>query len=191
MTKNEILAILEEQGAIQQGHFQLTSGLHSDQYCQCATLFEQPRVAAQVVAQLVPKLPSDIDTVIAPAIGGINMGYEVARALDCRFIFAERQDGEMVLRRGFALKPQERVIIVEDVVTTGGSVKEVLEIAKKNNCDIKAVAALVDRSKGKADFQVPFIPLIQLDILTYDPKECPLCLAEQPINKPGSRVGRF
>lgn len=188
MTNQEIIAFLQEQGAIQEGHFQLTSGLHSDQYCQCATLFEQPTVAAQVVAQLIPKLPRDIDTVIAPAIGGINMGYEVARALGCRFIFAERQQGEMVLRRGFKLKPQERVIIVEDVVTTGGSVKEVLEIAKENNCNIKGVAALIDRSKGEANFQVPFIPLIHLDIFTYDPKECPLCVAKYPINKPGSRL---
>lgn len=187
MTNQEIINVMRNQGALKQGHFQLTSGLHSEQYVQCATLFEYPKIAAQIVAQLLPKLPSNIDTVIAPAIGGINMGYEVARALGCRFIFAERHQGEMVLRRGFALKPQERVIIVEDVVTTGGSVKEVLTIARENDCDIQGVAALVDRSKGQVDFQAPFISLVQLDIITYDPQECPLCATNQPITKPGSR----
>lgn len=187
MTREELLSLFEELGALQTGHFQLTSGLHSGQYVQCAAVFEYPKIAGKIVEQLVGQLPTDIDTIIAPAIGGINLGYEAARSLGCRFIFTEREDGVMTLRRGFVLKPGEKVLVVEDVVTTGGSVKEVLEIARQHNCNIQGVASLVDRSQGKADFGVPFTPLISLTIETYRPEECPLCAAAQPITKPGSR----
>ena len=187
MTREELLSLFEELGALQTGHFQLTSGLHSGQYVQCAAVFEYPKIAGKIVEQLVGQLPTDIDTIIAPAIGGINLGYEAARSLGCRFIFTEREDGVMTLRRGFVLKPGEKVLVVEDVVTTGGSVKEVLEIVRRHNCKILGVASLVDRSQGKTDFGVPFTPLISLTIETYRPEQCPLCAAGQPITKPGSR----
>lgn len=186
----EIITLFKEIGALKTGHFQLTSGLHSQQYIQCAAVFERPTTAGKFVELLIPKLPQNIDTVVAPAIGGINMGYEVARTLDCRFIFAERQDGIMTLRRGFALTAAERVLVVEDVVTTGGSVKEVLEIVRQHGSKIAGVAALVDRSKGKADFGVPFVSLINLEIETYQPENCPLCSANIPLTKPGSRQVR-
>lgn len=177
----------EEIGALKTGHFQLTSGLHSAQYMQCATIFERPSVASKIVEKLLPKIPKDIDTVVAPAIGGVNMGYELARALDCRFIFTERENGVMTLRRGFTLTREERVLVVEDVVTTGGSVKEVLDIVRQHGSEVLGVAALVDRSKGQADFGVPFISLLTLDIATYQPENCPLCKEQIPIGRPGSR----
>lgn len=187
MTREELLKLFEEIGVLQTGHFHLTSGLHSEQYMQCAALFEDPHTAARVIKVLIEKLPDGIDTVVAPAIGAINMGYEVARALGCRFIFAERENGLMTLRRGFALKPEERVLIVEDVVTTGGSVKEVVKIVTESGCDLKAVAAIVDRSQGKVDFGAPFIPLLAVNIETYRPDNCPLCALNKPTTKPGSR----
>ncbi len=188
MTREELLALFEELGALQTGHFQLTSGLHSGQYVQCAAVFEHPKIAGRIVKQLLNRIPKDVDTVIAPAIGGITLGYETARSLGCRFIFAERENGVMTLRRGFSLKPQEKVLIVEDVVTTGGSVKEVLEIAWSYHCKILGVASLVDRSHGKADFGVPFTSLLTLTIETYKPQDCPLCATGEPITKPGSRA---
>lgn len=187
MTSQELLQEFIELGALKEGHFQLTSGLHSQQYVQCAAVFEYPNKAEKIVAELVKKLPRDLDTVIAPAVGGINLGYEVAKALNCRFIFAEREQGKMTLRRGFHLQPQERVLVVEDVVTTGGSVQEILEIAKNNYCRVQAVASLVDRSGGKVDFKAPYFSLLKLEIETYSPENCSLCKAGVPIMKPGSR----
>lgn len=187
MTEHELLAEFTKLGALKQGHFQLTSGLHSRQYVQCAAVFEYPAHAEKIVAELVKKLPQDIDTVIAPAIGGISLGYEVARALHCHFIFAEREKGKMALRRGFTLHPQEKILVVEDVVTTGGSVQEILELGRKHDCKVQAVAALVDRSGGRVDFHVPFISLLKLDIETFVPEDCPLCRADEPLTQPGSK----
>lgn len=187
MTKEQIIVFMKEIGVLQQGHFRLTSGLHSNQYMQCASVFKRPENAEKLISLLKNKLPKDVDTVIAPAIGGICMGYEVARALGCNSIFAERQDGVMTLRRGFVLNPGEKVLIAEDVVTTGGSVKEVVEIVKAAGCEVVGVASLVDRSNGKVDFGVPFFSLLAMDITTYQPEECPLCQQGIPIDKPGSR----
>lgn len=187
MTEQELLEKFKELGVLKTGHFQLTSGLHSAQYMQCAAVFEYPKTAAEIVKLLIPKLPQDIDTVMAPAIGGINFGYEMARMLECRFVFAEREQGKMALRRGFTLAPGEKVLVVEDVVTTGGSVAEVLEIAKSHGCIIRGVACIVDRSRGRVDFQAPFVPLVRIEIEAYKPDQCPLCRAGQPLAKPGSR----
>ncbi len=187
MNSEQITKVFQELGALKNGHFQLTSGLHSGQYMQCAAVFEQPYEANKIIEQLCQSLPKDIDTVIAPAIGGIAMGYAVASKLKKRFIFAERENDKMTLRRGFNLSPQEKILIVEDVVTTGGSVQEIIEIAIENQCSIQGVAALVNRSQGKADFQVPFTALLNMDIQTYQPHECPFCKAGKPIDKPGSR----
>ncbi|MCK9525290.1 MAG: orotate phosphoribosyltransferase [Limnochordia bacterium] len=182
-----MLAEFEKLGVLQTGHFKLTSGLHSEQYMQCAKLFEHPREAAKVVEALLAKLPNGVETVIAPAIGGITVGYELARLLGCRFIFAERQDGTMTFRRGFAVRTGERVLAVEDVVTTGGSVREVVDLARDFGAEVLGVAAVVDRSQGKADFGVPFYPLVRADIRVYDPEQCPLCGAGVALQTPGSR----
>lgn len=187
MTNQELIAKFEELGALQQGHFKLTSGLHSEQYMQCAKLFEYPLKATEIVANLATKLPQGIETIIAPAIGGITVGYELAKQLDVRFIFAERQDGKMTLRRGFSLKPGEKVLAAEDVVTTGGSVQEVVNLAEEYGAKILGVASLVDRSEGKADFKVPFYSLVNMEIKVFNPKECPLCSRNVPLNSPGSR----
>lgn len=187
MKRQEIIEFIKEIGVLQEGHFKLTSGLHSKQYMQCAKVFEQPKNAEKLVTALKKSLPSNIDTVIAPAIGGICMGYELAHTLGSRFIFAERQNGQMTLRRGFKLSPGERVLIAEDVVTTGGSVKEVLEIAREAGCDPIGVTALVDRSNGSVDFGIPFYPLLKMEVAAYQPKECPLCQQGMAIDKPGSR----
>lgn len=190
MTNQELLTAFEELGVLQTGHFRLTSGLHSEQYMQCAKLFEYPRKAQAIVATLLSRLPEGIETVIAPAIGGVTVGYELARQLGCRFIFAERQEGEMVFRRGFSLKPGEKVLAVEDVVTTGGSVQEVVNLAKECGAEILGVATIVDRSQGKADFGVPFYSLVSMQITVYQPEECPLCSQGTPLSMPGSRKAK-
>lgn len=189
MTNQEILAVFQELEVLQKGHFQLTSGLHSAEYMQCAKLFEYPKEASQVLQELLPRLPQDIETIIAPAIGGITVGYEMARLLGCRFVFAERQGGKMTLRRGFTLSPGEKVLAVEDVITTGGSVREVIDLAKEAGAQVLGVASVVDRSQGKADFGVPFVSLITMEIKVYEPDHCPLCAKQVPLNHPGSRQG--
>lgn len=187
MTKQEVLEIFAELGVLQTGHFQLTSGLHSEQYMQCAKLFEYPQRAGEIVESLLPQLPTGIETVVAPAIGGITVGYELAKLLGCRFIFAERQGGQMTFRRGFSLKPGERVLAVEDVVTTGGSIKEVMELARECGADILGVATIVDRSQGQVDFGVPFRSLLSVGIKAHEPTTCPLCAQGIPLHAPGSR----
>lgn len=186
MNKKELLNFLKKLGVIQTGHFQLTSGLHSSEYVQCAKLFEQPETASKVLKRLLVGLPKEIETVVAPAIGGITVGYELARLLKRRFIFAERQDGEMMLRRGFQISPQEKVLVAEDVVTTGGSVREVIDLVNTYEGQVLGVAAVMDRSGGKADFGVPFFAAAALNIDVYDPKECPLCASNQALTRPGS-----
>ncbi len=189
MTNLKIITVFQKLGVLQKGHFQLTSGLHSPEYMQCAKLFEYPKKASQVLQELLPRLPQDIETIIAPAIGGITVGYEMARLLGCRFVFAERQEGQMTFRRGFALSPGERVLAVEDVITTGGSVREVIDLAKEAQAQVLGVASVVDRSQGKANFGVPFVSLITMEIKTYEPDHCPLCAKQVPLNRPGSRQG--
>lgn len=188
MTERELVETFQKLGVLQTGHFQLTSGLHSERYMQCAKLFEVPHKAADILKILIPNLPKKIETVVAPAIGGITVGYELARLLGCRFIFAERENGKMTWRRGFGLKPGERILAVEDVVTTGGSVLEVVDLARENDAEVLGVAAVVDRSQGKAKFDVPFISLLAMEIVVYQPENCPLCAAGVPLSVPGSRT---
>lgn len=190
MKNHKLLQEFHELGVLQTGHFKLTSGLHSEQYMQCAKLFEYPQTASEIVKTLIPKLPGEIDTVIAPAIGGVTVGYELARLLGCRFIFAERQDGNMTFRRGFMLQPGEKVLAVEDVVTTGGSVQEVVDLARDCGAEVLGVAAIVDRSQGKANFGVAFSALVHMEITVYDPKSCPLCAKGLPLQSPGSRKAK-
>lgn len=188
MTEAEILAILKETNVWQKGHFRFTSGRHSDQYLQCAQLLQYPKYAAKICTELATHFQADrIDTVIGPALGGIIIAYEVARVLGVRAIFAEREEEKMLLRRGFQIEKGERVLVVEDVITTGGSVNEVLELVTMNGGLIVGVGALIDRSRGRAEFGVKMVSLLQMDLIDYSPAECPLCQQGIPIIKPGSR----
>lgn len=188
MTREQIIKLFKDLDVLQTGHFKLTSGRHSDKYIQCAKLMQHPTHTEKICQNLAQKLKDqNIQTVIGPAVGGIILSYEMARALGVRSIFAERENGKMTLRRGFSIKPKEKVLIVEDVVTTGGSVKEVISLAKSLGADVVGVAALVDRSGGKVDFTVPAHFLLKLEVQSYLPEECPLCKQGEPITKPGSR----
>lgn len=188
MTREEILQLFTETDVLKTGHFLLTSGLHSDQYLQCAQLLQYPEATKKAIGELAKHFKDlDIQTVIGPAMGGIIISYEMARQLGVRSIFTEREDGKMALRRGFAIKPGEKVLVVEDVVTTGGSVKEVISLIKDLGGQVAAVAALVNRSGGKVDFGVPAYYLLDLEVKAYQPQECPLCKEGIPIVKPGSR----
>ncbi|MDD7458181.1 MAG: orotate phosphoribosyltransferase [Clostridia bacterium] len=189
LTQEEMLKIFEKTGGILKGHFILTSGRHSDTYMQCAKLFVDPKASELLCKSLAEKLDGEkIDLVISPAVGGILMGYEMARQLGVNNIFAERENGAMTLRRGFALPENANVLVVEDVVTTGGSVKEVIELVKERGCNVTAVASIVDRSNGKVDFGVKFVNLISMDVVSYEPSECPMCKeGKTPAVKPGSR----
>jgi len=188
VTKEEALHIFRETGALLEGHFLLTSGLHSPQYFQCARVLQYPRMAQKLCGEIaIPFVGADIDVVVGPAMGGIVVAQEVARLIDARAIFAEREEGKMTLRRGFEINPGERVLVVEDVVTTGGSIKEVMELIRKLDGDIVGATFLVDRSQGKVKFDVAVTSLLQMDVVTYTPEDCPLCKENIPLVKPGSR----
>lgn len=188
MNRSDILKIFEERGAYLKGHFKLSSGLHSEYYLQCALVLAEPKISAKLCGELAKKFEGKkVDVVIGPAIGGITAAYEVARALSARGIFSEREEGKMALRRGFKLNRGEGVLVIEDVTTTGGSAKEVVELAKSYGTKVVGVGAIIDRSGGKAKFGVPFHTLAKLNIKAYSPEECPLCKAGLPLIKPGSR----
>lgn len=189
MTQEEALEVYRATGAILKGHFKLTSGRHSDTYMQSAKVFVDPRSSEKLCKALAEKLQgTPVDLVISPAIGGIIMGYEVARQLGVPNIFAERENGEMTLRRGFSIPEGARVIVCEDVVTTGGSVKEVVALAQRLGAQVQAVCSIVDRSNGKVDFGVKFVNLISMDVVSYEPEECPICKEGKiDLVKPGSR----
>ena len=184
----EILDIFKKTGAILEGHFELSSGLHSGEYLQCARILQYPRYAEKLCGALAGKFRNEkINTVIAPALGGILVSHEVARALGARALFTERVDGRMVLRRGFELGKENNVLIVEDIVTTGLSTREVVETVKSSGANPVGVGCLVDRSKKAVDFGVPFRSLLEIDIPTFKPEACPLCKKKIPLVKPGSR----
>jgi orotate phosphoribosyltransferase len=189
-----VLELFLETGAYLRGHFQLTSGLHSEEYLQCAKVLAIPRYAERLGQQLTSKLRTKIDqekidVVISPAMGGIIIGHEVARAFDVPALFAERdsKSNAMVLRRGFELKPGERVIVVEDVITTGGSTREVVDVVQQAGAAVLAAGSIIDRSGGDADVRVPRVALETMRPVTYNPAECPLCRNGTPVIKPGSR----
>lgn len=188
MTDKEIMAILEQTGAYIEGHFLLTSGRHSDRYFEKFRVLEHPQYAEGLCRELARRFQDvPIDVVIGPAIGGIILAYEVARQLGARAIFAEREDGKMRLRRGFAIKPSENVLVVEDVVTTGGSIREVLELVEKTGGYIQGVGILMDRSGGAIDLGYRLEALVTLNIQSYEPTNCPLCKQGIPITQRGSR----
>jgi orotate phosphoribosyltransferase len=188
MTKDEVLQIFRDTGALLEGHFILRSGLHSRQYFQCALALQQMPVVEKVGAALADKVrhlkPS---TVIAPAMGGLVLGQEVARQLRTRFIFAEKEEGKLVLRRGFKIAPGERMLVVEDVVTKGGRVQETIEIVRANKGEVLAVAAAVDRSNGTVNLGVPFVSLLSLAVEAFEPDKLPPDLAAIAAHKPGSK----
>jgi orotate phosphoribosyltransferase len=176
-------------GALLEGHFRLTSGLHSPGYLQCALVLQHPREAEAYGVALGERLRDlGARTVLSPALGGIVIGQEVGRALGIRAIFAERVDGTLMLRRGFSLEPGETVVVIEDVVTTGGSTRETIEVARAAGARVVGAGAIIDRGGGLQRLDVPFHALAELSLPTYEPASCPLCLAGQPVVKPGSRV---
>ena len=193
-TSLSVLDTFVETGAYLKGHFRLTSGLHSPEYLQCAKVLQYPALAERFGVAMATELraiDAAVDVVVAPAMGGLMIGHEVARALGVRFIFTERDsDGRMTLRRGFAITPGEHAVVVEDVITTGGSSKEVVDILKREGAQVSAVACIIDRSGGKADLGVPRVALATLTATTYAPEDCPLCAEGLPVVKPGSRPGK-
>jgi len=189
LNPQELLKLLEESGALLEGHFVLSSGLHSSQYLQCARLLEDPKRAELVGRALAEQFAGQApDLVAGPALGALIVGHELARAAGTRFIFTERDAaGHAVLRRGFRVTPGERTIVAEDVVTTGKSTREVIELLRRDHAEIRAVACIVDRGGGRAQFDVPLVSLLRLDVPAWPPAECELCRKGVPIEKPGSR----
>ncbi|MFA5689651.1 MAG: orotate phosphoribosyltransferase [Kiritimatiellales bacterium] len=191
MTENEMLKIFEDTKALLNGHFELRSKLHSDKFFQCALLLQYPRIAAQVCAALAEKMKTtpgltEVDTVISPALGGIPVGHEVARALDKRFIFVEKNADKMLELRRFKIEAGERFLVAEDVITRGGRVQETVDIVEQHGGIVKSIGVLVDRSGGKAQFNYPLVSLLNIEPVTWEPAECPLCKQGQPLIHPGS-----
>lgn len=194
MTTEEVLTIFEENQALLKGHFLLSSGLHSSRYLQCALVLQHPPVAEKLCAELAAKAKTDpnigqIDLVIAPALGGVFVAHEVARALGVRALFTERQEKVMTLRRGFSIQPGERCLVVEDVVTTGGSTREVMDVVAASGGVTVGAGSLIDRSGGSVDLGVPRHALAVLEVPTYKPEDCPMCKEGSTAIKPGSRPG--
>jgi len=186
--KDEIIKIFQKSGALLEGHFQLTSGLHSPTYFQCARVLQYPEYNQLLTQRIVAHFKSEsIDVVISPAIGGIVVGQEVGRQLGVRTVFAERKDGNMQLRRGFELGSGEKVLVCEDVVTTGGSVNEVIDLVRSVGANVKGVGMIVDRSNGSVEFSAEQYAVVQFEAKTFSPKTCPLCQKGILIQKPGSR----
>ncbi|OGS38538.1 MAG: orotate phosphoribosyltransferase [Elusimicrobia bacterium RIFOXYD12_FULL_66_9] len=176
-----------DNGALLRGHFLLSSGLHSDRYLQCALLLAQPWNAETLGKALAARIQEKPDLVVSPAMGGLIIGQEVARSLGVRHYFTERVDAVMTLRRGFELKRGEKVLVVEDVVTTGKSTKEVFAVLRAAGASVAAAGSIVDRSEGRSDFGVPYAALWTASVPSWKPEDCPLCKAGQPFIKPGSR----
>jgi orotate phosphoribosyltransferase len=188
LTDENILQALKDADAIRTGHFVLTSGRHSDTYVQCARILEDPALVTLLAKTAVERLPEGlkIDVVAAPAVGGLIIGFAVAQALGVKFIFSERESGRMVFRRAFEVPAGARVLVVEDVVTTGGSVGEVIDLVREAGGEVAGVVSLIDRG-GDKKFQAPFWPLLQLEVESWAPESCGLCADEVPVYSPGSR----
>ena len=188
-TQETVVDLFRRVGALLEGHFRLSSGLHSPGYLQCALVLQHPAEAETCGRLLAERVRGfGVQAVLSPALGGIVIGQETARALGVRAIFAERQDGRLTLRRGFALSPGEKVLVVEDVVTTGGSTRETIEVARAAGATVVGAAAIIDRSGGDQGLDVPFHALATISLPTYPPESCPLCAAGVPVTKPGSRA---
>ena len=189
MTEKAVLNLFTEHSALLTGHFRLSSGLHSEKYLQCALVLQYPDAAQKLSKALAEKFSKDkIDVVIGPALGGITLAYEVARAFGVRGLFTERQEGSMVLRRGFSIGKGEKVLVVEDVITTGGSTREVIDVVRSLGGEVVGVGSIIDRSAQGVDFGAPFQALAKMKVETFEEKNCPLCKKNIPVTKPGSRV---
>jgi orotate phosphoribosyltransferase len=189
---DQVLSMFRDSGALLEGHFRLTSGLHSNQYFQCAKVLQYPKYCEALCSDIASRFRGErLDVVVAPALGGIVVGQETGRLLNLRTMFTERSEGVMQLRRGFEIRPGERVLVCEDVVTTGGSVNEVIGIVKKAGGVVAGVGYIVDRSGGGVHFAVDQnglqYPVMTLKVVAYRPEECPLCAQGMPVVKPGSR----
>ena len=188
MTRDELLDLFRKSGALLEGHFRLTSGLHSAGYLQCALVLQHPQHAEKLgrgIAELAREWrPS---AVLSPALGGVVIGHEVGRALGIRAIFAERQDGALALRRGFVIGEMDRVVVVEDVLTTGGSTRETMQVAKAAGGRVVGAASIVNRGGSVPELDVPFVSLLDIALPTFEPDLCPLCAQGLPVTKPGSR----
>ena len=188
MTREELLDLFQRSGALLEGHFRLTSGLHSSGYLQCALVLQHPAHAEALgrgLGELTRALRPTV--VLSPALGGIVIGQEVGRALGVRAIFAERQEGKLMLRRGFTLSASDRVLVVEDVITTGGSTREASDVAVEAGADVIGAAAIIDRSSDLTRLNLPLFALVKMEVPAYQPESCPLCARNVPISKPGSR----
>ena len=187
MTRDELLDVYRRSGALLEGHFRLTSGLHSPGYLQCALVLQHPQ-HAEALGRSIAERTRDLrpTVVLSPALGGVVIGQEVGRALGIRAIFVERQDGALTLRRGFIISETDRVLVVEDVVTTGGSTRETMQVARAAGGQVVGTASIVNRGHG-VDLGVPHVSLIDIDLATYEPDRCPLCAQGLPVAKPGSR----
>lgn len=189
LTQERIIEILKEAGVLMEGHFLLTSGKHSNKYLQCAKIFRHTKYSEELCRDLALQFKDDnIDVVIGPAMGAVQMAYEVSRHLDVENYFTERDDGKMVLRRGFVITPGMRCLLVEDVVTTGGSVREVIDIVRENGGVVAGVGSVVDRTGGEIDFGVPYKSVISMKVEAWEADECPICKEGKiELVKPGSR----
>jgi orotate phosphoribosyltransferase len=188
MDETDLLAMFRRSGAYLEGHFRLSSGLHSPGYLQCALVLQYPRYAEALGAALGERVRRlNATAVLSPALGGIVIGQEVGRALDVRALFAERQDGVLTLRRGFSLSATDRVLVVEDVVTTAGSTRETMAVARQAGATVAGACSIVDRSSGSHGLDVSYSALLSLQFPTYQESDCPLCRQGVPITKPGSR----
>jgi orotate phosphoribosyltransferase len=190
MLQEDVKELFKRNNALLNGHFKLSSGLHSDTYFQSALILQHPKEAERLGEELAKKIKENnikVDVVVSPAIGGIVIGQEVGRALSVRAMFTERVDGKVLLRRGFSVSANEKVLVVEDVITTGLSTREVIETLKANGAQVVAVASLVDRSAGKVNFGVPRFSLLSLEVKSYKEEDCPMCKEGGIAVKPGSR----
>ena len=189
MKAEQVIDQFRTTGALLEGHFQLSSGLHSTVYLQCALVLQFPEKAESFGRAIAEKYRDEgIQLVASPAIGGIVIGHEVARALGARFVWTEREAGEMTLRRGFTVSPGEKTLVVEDVITTGGSTRETIEALRRAGADVVGAASIIDRSAGSADVGVPRTSLASLKVLSVDASECDACKQGEPVVKPGSRA---
>lgn len=188
LSEERIVEIFKTTGTFMDGHFRLTSGLHSALYVEKFRVLEHPQYTEILCREIADRYrDSGVTLVVGPAIGGVIIAYETARALGVRSIFCEREEGKLTLRRGFHISPEDKVLVVEDIVTTGGSVKEVLSVVEESGAEIVGVGLLVDRSGGKVDLGYRTEALLTMQVTTYQPEACPLCQEGKPIVKPGSR----
>ncbi|MDD5644914.1 MAG: orotate phosphoribosyltransferase [bacterium] len=188
MDSEKLIKKLLETGALLEGHFELTSGLHSNKYFQCALLLQNPEISTELGQKIKDMFSGEkVELVAGPAVGGIIIAHEVARAFGVKSVFAERVDGKMALRRGFGVQKGQKVLLVEDVITTGGSILELVAIFKDAGADVVGIASIVDRSGGKIVFPVPFRPLLSIEVESYQARECPFCAKGAKAEKPGSR----